>query len=122
MTSPAFLVGRALSLADRLHLEYCRHVRNNSIPPQLVGNALMTTAQEEPIKALSMLWGRIKPYHAWAQTLKEGDSVGLIKYFLKHLGEVADQLKDVTLPQICTDADKAQMLLGYLARIKSDEN
>lgn len=69
-----------------------------------------------------MLWGRIKPYHAWAQTLREGNSIGLIKYFLKHLGEVADQLKDVQLPQICTDADKAQMLLGYLARIKSDEN
>ena len=113
MTSPAFLVGRLLSLADSLHLEYCKHVRNNSIPPQLVGNALMTTAQEEPVKALSMLWGRIKPYHSWAQTLKDG-------YFLKHLGEVSEQLANVQLPQRCMDTDKAQMLLGYLARVKQD--
>lgn len=122
MISPAFLVGRLLSLADGLHLEYCKHVRKNSIPPQLVGNALMATAQEEPTKALSVLWGRIKPYHAWAQTLKEGDSVGLVKYFLKHIGDVSEQLKDVQLPQRCTDTDKAQMLLGYLARVGSDKN
>lgn len=122
MTSPTFQVGRLLSLADSLHLEYCRHVRNNSIPPQLVGNALMATAQEEPTKALSMMWGRIKPYHAWAQTLKGGDEVRLVKYYLKQLGDVSDQLKDTALPQRCTDADKAQMLLGYLARPKSEEN
>lgn len=119
MTSPAFLVGRLFNIADSLHLEYCKHVRNNSIPPQLVGNALMATAQEEPTKALSVLWGRIKPYHAWAQTLKEGDHVGLVRYFLKNLGEVSAQLKDADLPKRCTDVDKAQMLLGYLARLES---
>ena len=121
MTSPAFQVGRLFSIADSLHLEYCKHVRNNSIPPQLVGNALMATAQEEPIKALSVLWGRIKPYHAWAQTLKEGNHVGLVRYFLKNLGEVSAQLKDAELPKRCTDVDKAQMLLGYLARLESDD-
>lgn len=121
MTSPAFLVGRLFNIADSLHLEYCKHVRNNSIPPQLVGNALMATAQEEPTKALSVLWGRIKPYHAWAQTLKEGDHVGLVRYFLKKLGEVSAQLKDAELPKRCTDVDKAQMLLGYLARLESDD-
>jgi len=121
MTSPAFLVGRLFNIADSLHLEYCKHVRNNSIPPQLVGNALMATAQEEPTKALSVLWGRIKPYHAWAQTLKEGDHVGLVRYFLKKLGEVSAQLKDAEFPKRCTDVDKAQMLLGYLARLESDD-
>ncbi|SNB46413.1 hypothetical protein [Geobacter sp. DSM 9736] len=121
MTSPAFLVGRLFNIADSLHFEYCKHVRNNSIPPQLVGNALMATAQEEPTKALSVLWGRIKPYHAWAQTLKEGDHVGLVRYFLKNLGEVSAQLKDADLPKRCTDVDKAQMLLGYLARLESDD-
>lgn len=121
MTSPAFLVGRLFNIADGLHLEYCKHVRNNSIPPQLVGNALMATAQEEPIKAISVLWGRIKPYHAWAQTLKEGDHIGLVRYFLKNLGEVSAQLKDAELPKRCTDVDKAQMLLGYLARVEADD-
>jgi hypothetical protein len=121
MTSSTFLVGRLLSLADQLHLEYCRHVRNNSVPPQLVGNALMATAQEEPVKALSLLWGRIKPYHAWAQTLKEGDNVGLVKYFLKNLGDISEQLQGIQLPQRCTDTDKAQMLLGYLSRTESNK-
>lgn len=122
MTSPAFLVGRLLSLSDSLHLEYCKGVRKGSIPPQLVGNALMATAQEEPIKALSVMWGRIKPYHAWAQTLKEGESVGLVKFFLKHLGDITSQLDISQLPQRCTDIDKAQMLLGYLARFESEKN
>lgn len=118
MTSPAFLVGRLLSLADSLHLEYCKNVRNNSIPPQLVGNALMATALEAPEKALSMLSQRILPYQAWARTVKGGEEVNLAKFFLKHLGEVSEQLKEVSLPQRSSDTDKAQMLLGYLARAK----
>lgn len=122
MTSPAFLVGRFLNLADSLHLEYCKGVRNGSIPPQLVGNALMATALETPEKALSMLSQRVLPYQAWARTVKDGDRVGLVKTFLKQLGEVSEQLKDTTMPQRSNDADKAQMLLGYLARIESEKN
>lgn len=122
MTSPAFLVGRFLNLADSLHLEYCRGVRKGSIPPQLVGNALMATALETPEKALSMLSQRVLPYQAWARTVKEGDRVGLVKTFLKQLGEVSEQLRDTTMPQRSSDADKAQMLLGYLARIESEKN
>jgi len=119
MTSPAFLVGRFLNLADSLHLEYCKGVRKGSVPPQLVGNALMATALETPEKALSMLSQRVLPYQAWARTVKEGDRVGLVKIFLKQLGEVSEQLKDTTMPQRSSDADKAQMLLGYLARVES---
>lgn len=119
MTSPAFLVGRFLNLADSLHLEYCKGVRKGSVPPQLVGNALMATALETPEKALSMLSQRVLPYQAWARTVKEGDRVGLVKTFLKQLGEVSEQLKDATMPQRSSDADKAQMLLGYLARVES---
>ena len=122
MTSPAFLVGRFLNLADSLHLEYCKGVRKGSIPPQLVGNALMATALETPEKALSMLSQRVLPYQAWARTVKEGDRVGLVKTFLKQLGEVSEQLKDVIMPQRSSDADKAQMLLGYLARFESEKN
>lgn len=118
MASPAFLVGRLLSLADSLHLEYCKHVRNSSVPPQLVGNALMASALEVPERALSMLAQRVLPYQAWARTVKGGEEVNLAKFFLKHIGEVSEQLKDTSLPVRTTDADKAQMLLGYLARSK----
>lgn len=115
MSSPAFLVGQFMSLADKLHLKYCEHVRKNQIPPQLVGNALMSTALEEPVKALSMLSQRILPYQAWANTMKEGEDIGLVRYFLGQLGEVSDKLKDLDIPSQCTHAEKAQILLGYLA-------
>jgi hypothetical protein len=122
MTSPAFLVGTLLNLADSLHLEYCKGPRKGSVPPQLVGNALMATALESPEKALSMLSQRVLPYQAWARTVKEGDRVGLVKTFLKQLSDVSEQLREAALPQRSSDADKAQMLLGYLARVESEKN
>jgi len=121
MNSPAYLVGRFLSLSDDLHLKYCQHVRKGSIPPQLVGNALMPTALETPEKALSMLCQRILPYQAWAKTLSGDEKdVGLVKYFLKQIGEVSNQLKEAGLSPTCSDTDKAQMLLGYLARSENN--
>jgi len=122
MNSPAYLVGRFLSLADDLHLKYCQQVRKGSIPPQLVGNALMPTALETPEKALSMLSQRILPYQAWAKTLSGDEKdVGLVKYFLKQIGEVSNQLKEAGLSPTCSDTDKAQMLLGYLARSENNQ-
>jgi len=122
MNSPAYLVGQFLSLADDLHLKYCQHARKgSSIPPQLVGNALMPTALEAPERALSMLSQRIPPYQAWAKTLSDTEQdVGLVKYFLKQIGEVSNQLKEAGLSPTCSDTDKAQMLLGYLARTENN--
>ena len=51
MDSPPFLIGRLLSFCDQLHERYCQKVREGSIPPQLVGNALMPTALETPRKS-----------------------------------------------------------------------
>lgn len=116
MNSPAYLIGRFLSLADDLHLRYCYNVRKGSIPPQLVGNALMSTALETPEKALSILSQRILPYQAWAKTLYGDEKdVGLIKSFLGKIGSVSNQIKEFQIPTECSDTDKAQMLLGYLA-------
>ncbi len=120
MASPAFLIGRFLSLADSLHHEYCKHVSKN-IPPQLLGNAHMSIALECPERSISMLSQRLfHPYQSWARTVTGGDEVALAKYCLKLLGEVSEQLKDVSLPQQATDTDKAQIMLGYLARTKQD--
>jgi hypothetical protein len=115
MRGPPFLVGRLMSLADQLHVQYCHGVRKGQIPPQLVGNALMATALEQPRKAVDLLAQRILPYQAWARTVQGGDEVRLAKYFLGELGRLSAELKDLELPATSRDGDKAEMLLGYLA-------
>jgi hypothetical protein len=55
MSETAFLVGRLLSFADTLHREYCKHVRDGGIPPQLIGNALMPAAADSPQDAVDRL-------------------------------------------------------------------
>jgi hypothetical protein len=121
MKGPPFLVGRLLSLADQLHVQYCHGQRKGQIPPQLVGNALMATAIEQPPKALALLCQRILPYQAWARTLQGGDEVKLTKYLLGELGRVSSELKELELPERCSDNDKAEMLLGYLAHSEKRE-
>lgn len=120
-TSP-FLVGQMLALADTLHKEYCQHVRKKETPPQLIGNALMTTALENPTAGLARISERIAPYQAWANTATE-DGVELAKWALQQLGQITRELGEQALPELCNDADKAQMLLGYLSRPeKNDPN
>jgi hypothetical protein len=131
MIQAPFYIGKMLALADTLHREYCLHVRGKdksdeekkkSIPSQLIGNSLMTTALDNPEKALARLSERLPIYQAWAQKA-QGESVGLAKWVLSELGEVSDQMKELAIPKIASDAEKAQILLGYLARTKSrDEN
>lgn len=117
-----FQVGRMLALADTLHKEYCQHVRKEGtpLPPQLMGNALMTTTLDNPTAGLARLSERIAPYQAWANTAKKEDGAGLAKWALQQFGQLANELGKQTLPETCSDADKAQMLLGYLARPERD--
>ncbi len=129
MKSAPYLVGRLLSFADQLHYHYCQHVRDGSVPPQLMGNALMPTALEEPVKALALYCNRVLPYQAWAKTTSDEKAVGLARYFLAELGKVCSELGEVcsdppstTLPERCTDLDKAQMLIGYLARPEKSDS
>lgn len=121
MKSAPFLIGRLLNLADQLHYHYCQHVRDGSVPPQLMGNALMATALEEPEKALALYSNRILPYQAWAKTIA-GDPAGLARYFLSELGGVCSELSSSAIPARCADADKAQILIGYLARPEKSDN
>lgn len=116
MKTPSFLVGRMLSLADQLHLQYCNQVRKKEVPPQLVGNSLMPTALHTPIQALSVLADRVRPYQAWAQTVQSGENIGLAKYLLSQLSTVSMELANCEIPTRTNDADRATMLLGYLSR------
>ncbi|HAH32033.1 MAG TPA: hypothetical protein DCL44_06940 [Elusimicrobia bacterium] len=114
MQSAAYLVGRLLSSVDKLNYKYSEIVRGEKSPTQLLGNSLMGVALENPIQALALLSERLMPYQAWATGYSKED-VGLVKYFLKQCGEISASLSKLQLPENCTDADKAQMLLGYLA-------
>lgn len=121
MKSAPFLIGRMLGLADQIHHHYCQHVRNGQAPTQLIGNALMVTALEEPEKALALYAQRILPYQAWAKTVG-GEGAGLAKYFLSELGKACSEVALADIPRRCADADKAQMLLGYLARAEKSDS
>jgi hypothetical protein len=121
MKKAAFNIGRMLALADTLHKEYCRYVRDNSIPPQLIGNALMATAIDNPERGLVRLRERLMIYKAWADKVN-GEKYGLAKWALSQMGQVANELAGVDLPTRTDDAAKAQMLLGYLERSKKDNS
>ena len=133
MHSAPFLVGQIMSLADTLHKEYCRKVRatrkedvatektenegsrTSGLPRQLIGNAAMSIAMDNPVEGLSRLGERILIYQSWANTAS-GD-IGLAGWSLREFRRISEELGQLTLPEESTDADKAQMLLGYLSRI-----
>jgi hypothetical protein len=119
MRTAPFLVGRFLALADLLHKEYCRHVRSGQLPPQLIGNALMPAAMGNPELGLARLQDRLRVYQAWANTA-QGEDLGLAKWALKQMGSVSSELAEFDLPKRTNDSGKAQMLLGYLARIEDE--
>ncbi|HBM16331.1 MAG TPA: hypothetical protein DD381_08340 [Lentisphaeria bacterium] len=111
----AYLIGSLLSAVDTLHKEYSKHVMKGKIPHQLIGNALISTALDNPESALAILMERIRPYQAWASTVTTGD-IGLAKWCLKRMGDICYELGKLELPRQLKDTDKAQMLLGYLAK------
>ena len=129
MKEPTYHLGRLLSVADQLHLQYCQHVRDGSTPSQLIGNALFATALEQPVFALARLAERIMPYQAWARTfhntdpaVKSGWEKVLLRQFEEHANAFLERLADGSisiradeLPARMTDLDKAKLLLGYLA-------
>jgi hypothetical protein len=118
MQEPITQVGRLLALADSLHQQYCKHVRKGESPSQLIGNALFNTALDQPVFALARLAERLTPYQAWARTFHSNESdagVGLVKYFLGEIGACTAAIRLEEVPQRMSDADKAKLLLGYLA-------
>ena len=120
MKGEAFKVGRILSLADTLHREYSKIVRKDDIPAQLLGNAMMKTALDNPQRALARLNQRLLVYKAWAD--KGGEEAKLAKWAVNEMGKVAQTLEESDLSFRPDEAAQAKMLLGYLARNEKDKN
>lgn len=114
MNDAPYTIGRMLKIADDFHSIYCKEVRKGSMPAQLLGNALMMAAMNNPTQALSQLASRIAPYLGWAKTNSTG-SAALSRYLLKEFAAIERQLKGVVLPTHLNDAEKAQLLLGYVS-------
>ena len=122
MENTPYLIGRFLNLADGLHAVWCKNVRDNQIPPQLLGSSLFASFQMNPVQAFGNASLRIKPYLDWAKTNKSQDAA-LSRWFLGEFGRVCTAIKATGIPQRLSDTDKAEMLLGYLASSgKQDES
>jgi len=121
MKDTFFYVGRFLSLVDALHLEYCKHVRGGSVPPQLLGNAHLSIALDSPLSAVDLLSRRIGIYQAWTRK-EQGENVRLARWSVGQLGKVSAVLGENTLPSSTSSAERAQILLGYLAKFEDSEN
>ena len=133
MKDVPFLLGQLLKISDEIHALYCKVVRKDSYPQQLLGNALMVSALESPNQAMATLATRINAYLGWAKSHRfkkqnpTGDSAFTTDkqagWYISLYERVADQIAAAGLiPDRFDDKDKAQLLLGYLASHPKKEN
>lgn len=134
MSEREFLMGQFLQMADLLHKQYCKLVRGDQIPPQLVGNAAIAIAMQNPAGALSMLSSRLRVYLAWADRLEIDEEATMTnekklelaikkkaKWARSELKEISDKLHNLGHLENRVDTiGKAELLLGYLAQPKKD--
>jgi hypothetical protein len=145
MNDTAFKLGQLLAVADVVHVGYCIDVRDNKVPPTLLGNSLLTTAQSDPVRALAVLCRRWKPYAAWAKRPSVRAKADRMKVSEKEiekrggwamltalsqarrLDELARELHAQLplapgeLPLTADDAFRAELLLGYVAGLSPRE-
>jgi len=122
MTETPYMLGKMLNLADGLHRLWCECVKTNDpLPPVLLGSSLYASVSRSPIQGLSALGDRLRVYRAWAATF-QGEKAGLARWFIKELSHVSESIHSGGIPQRMSDADKAQMLLGYLSSLKSSSD
>ena len=114
MENAPYLIGRFLNLADGLHAVWCRNVRDWQLPPQLLGSSLFASFQLNPVQGFANAGIRMKPYLDWAKTNQSSD-VALSRWFVGEFGRVTAAIEKAGIPARLSDADKAEMLLGYLS-------
>ena len=115
MEKAPYLIGRFLNLADGLHSVWCRNVKEKDpLPPQLLGSSLFASFHLNPAQAFDSASLRMKPYLDWAKTNQTKD-VALARWYLGEFGRISAAIAKAGIPLRLSDADKAEMLLGYLA-------
>ncbi len=122
MQNAPYLIGKMLNLADGIHRLWYEIVKKGDpLPPQLLGSAYYALFQQNPVQGLSAMSLRIKTYLDWAST-NLGEKAGLARWYRGEIGKVAAELKTAGVPERLSDADKAEMLLGYLAGFEKKHN
>lgn len=128
MENLPYLYGQLLKAADELHTLYCIVVRNGEVPPQLVGSSLFKSAAEAPLRTMQVFSQRVMPYYSWAKSyrLKKVTEAGKESWragWLYSLCEkIACKLQDSwTVQTRFSDAEKAQLFIGYLAAFPKKE-
>ena len=120
MGDTAFKLGQLLATVDEVHVGYCMDMRNGSVPPTLLGNAVLPMAQSDPVRALSLLCRRWKPYAAWVRRVDVSKTDDLT---VRRAASVARRVKSLTddlhgrlrADQKVDDVFRAELLLGYIS-------
>jgi len=139
MNTPAYLLGQLLAGSDFLHRGYCLDVRGGNLPPKLIGNTALTTAEKNPQSALNQLSRRWPPYNGWAtkrrrddfkqmieQAKTEGDK-GRLRMIRDgawapvNMAPLAAALAESLTDERPDDTFRAQLFLGYVAGLPRSE-
>lgn len=128
----AYLVGKFLAMADRLHLCYCKVVRDNDVPNALIGNGLLGRAAESPARALEELLDRMRIYIGWAKSAdiskaaSEDQKIAIhsARKILRLAEPLAERLHyESSLDKELAAVSKAHLFLGYLSPVfEKEEN
>ena len=117
MSSAPYLIGQYLALLDEAHLLHFQ-VNNEGRPPKsLVGSRAVSASLDNPMAAVNSVGERAIIYIEWIKTkTRNADEEGKRLENLRHrIEENAYKLGQETLPETLTDAERAQLTLGYLA-------
>jgi hypothetical protein len=136
MSDAGFRLGQFLAAADTIHIGYCNDLRDGAVPPSLIGNSVLALAGANPVRALSVLHARLKPYLSWAKRLdaifaeaaklerdgKKGRAIAIRQAAsqARRVDQIAVDLHLLLAPyqtrtKAPDDAFKAELLLGYMA-------
>jgi hypothetical protein len=139
MEDVAFKLGQLLAIADAVHVGYCMDVRSGNVPPTLLGNSVLSTAQSDPTRALAMLSRRWPPYASWAKRPRVYEEAEVHRRGgnetekrrawsiinavsrARRASELCGELHG-KLPRKVDDKFRAELLLGYVAGLPPRKN